>query len=136
MFNSAEEIRLIRMFNKPGGTCALCDHSPITYHFVLRNQQTGASIIVGSRCVNNIKEVLKKNGSGVNITCSSKLSEAAGKLNGRFPGLVIVEKEFDEDASYSEPDPDESEDTDLTFEDCSPEGMGYDEVDWDSWDGE
>jgi len=136
MFSSADEIRLVKMFSKQGGACGLCDHQPITYHFVLVNEKTKASIIVGSRCVHNIKDVLRKNGKRVEIVCSVEFKNSARKLNEKFPDLVRVEEELVEEYYDDFPDPDESEDTDLTIEDSVPEGLGDDEIDWDSWDGE
>lgn len=42
------------------GCCQLCGHSPIKWHYVLRNLQTKAQIHVGSQCISNFQIILSE----------------------------------------------------------------------------
>lgn len=37
----------------PGGTCQLCGHNPITYHFQIKNKLNDHTLILGSECILN-----------------------------------------------------------------------------------
>lgn len=40
-----------------GGTCQLCGHHPISFHFPIKNRVTGANLVVGSECIYNYLEI-------------------------------------------------------------------------------
>lgn len=41
----------------PNGTCQLCGHHPISFHFPIKNRVTGANLVVGSECIYNYLEI-------------------------------------------------------------------------------
>lgn len=62
-----QEIFCLRIFKLEDSQCELCDHQPITWNYVLINVQTGETMNVGSRCVNNFQKIIDRLNSGTNI---------------------------------------------------------------------
>ena len=92
---------------------------------------------VGSKCIHNYAKVHEKLfGRSADIRYPSKYKKAARFLNEKFPGTVTVDHDR---TQLAEPDWDETDFqhfTEETVDDLTPEGMGFDEIDWDSFDWE
>jgi len=54
-----DELRCVDRYISRGGTCQLCGYSPITTHFVIRNERTEETLPVGVRCVQQIKVAIR-----------------------------------------------------------------------------
>ena len=143
----------VRHFSRPGDKlfcadayqskefikCQLCGHYPIKNIFLLMNERTGESLKVGSECIVNYKVVSERMGGRVYILYPEKFKPLADKLNDRYPGTVTVvddRPDIEMDLAmrgYKVLDPE-----DLDIDDLAPEGMGLDDVDWDSygWDSD
>jgi len=127
----------IRRVEDPS-TCELCGYSPIHWLHTLQNSRTSEILIVGSECIRNYAKVHEKRfGRSADIRYPPQYKKAARFLNAKFPGTVTVEQD---DMLFPEPHWEEVEDIDFRyvneqeFDDLFPEGMGPDEVDWDSFD--
>ena len=124
------------IFKEDGQVCDLCGHSPITWNHVLINKRTGDEMIVGSNCVHNFKEGLKRLHFDLEITYPNKYEKIANRINEKYPGTVVIDEyghEVEEDY------PEEIYQLEfgmerLSGDELAPEGMGSDEIDWDSFD--
>ena len=131
-------------------TCELCGHSPIFWLHYLKNLRTGEQLIVGSQCILNYKRVYEKfTGNILQIQVEERLSWWADKMNSKSPDAVtIIPTDYkevyhgeylvgEESRDWSEEYDIEDEDFDEELEeedlnDLAPEGLGADEIDWDS----
>lgn len=118
-------------------SCELCGHYPIHWLHTLQNSRTKQTLLIGSECINNYAEVYRRRyGATISIIYPPKYAKAARFINKKFPGTVSIEPgeklEKLPDLGWDEMDvPDWTE---LDLDDLAPEGMGIDEVDWDSFD--
>lgn len=133
-----DQIVCKNIFREEGQVCELCGHSPITWNHVLVNNMTSEEMIVGSNCVHNFKEGLNKLDIDLNITYPNKYEKIANRINEKYPGTIIVmDKYGHENRVLDEQDYDpELEMELLSLDELAPEGMGPDEIDWDSFDFE
>jgi len=123
-----DTLRCVHVYRKRDSWCQMCGHSPITRNFVLRNETTGQTLIVGSECIDNYKTIA---GQAIELPPTGSATEA---FDERYPDCEQVdvspgpfdfgrlEDEFDE----REPAP--------RLEDLVAEGLDPDEIDWDSQD--
>lgn len=133
---------------KPGSTCELCGYAPISWVFNLWNPKNDAELNVGRECVVNYKKVFvrvqKKN---LRLIFPKKLSGYAHMFNASQPGIAEVLNIPDIDINEldqpkeSSPFEDYDDDFDHSCEreliaDRAPEGMGDEEIDWESLDYE
>src|SRR5688572_17634147 len=97
-WSRGQELRCVRIYPEAGGSCQMCGHKPIKWHYVLHNQQTKADLIVGSECINNYKVV-----TGERVVFPKRFKKAGECLNSRHPDCVLVASI----PEYSSPDDDE-----------------------------
>jgi len=98
---------------------------------------TGEEMIVGSNCVHNFKEGLKRLDIDLNITYPNKYEKIANILNVKYPGTIIVMDKYGHENQLDEQDYNfELEMELLSLDELAPEGLGSDEIDWDSFDFE
>lgn len=69
-------------YQQRGGTCQLCSHHPITFHYPIKNRVTGKQLDVGSECVYNYLE----------IPGFGSMEELRRRLNGERARLVKLQK--------------------------------------------
>lgn len=55
--DAVKEWGYTRMWASRGGTCELCDHHPITFHYQIENRLNAKSLVVGSECIYNYLEI-------------------------------------------------------------------------------
>lgn len=116
--------------------CELCGHFPIAYLHRLTNPRTGRSLIVGSRCILNWRRLPEWDQLAVEV--GPGLEWWAQRMNKRVSGLVSINPALGTDArrglefKYDEDDEDLGDDDDHDPDEEAPEGLGSDEVDWDS----
>ena len=79
---------------------------------------------VGSECVHNFKKVINDLGKDIIIRYPLHLHKAGELINKRYPGTVEIEDASDYDKNEE------------TMDDKAPEGMGMDDIDWESFDFE
>lgn len=133
------------VFKSSGESCQLCGYSPITWNHVLRNVRTSRTLTVGSMCIHNFKRVVKElEKQDVIIAYPVRLERMAAMINQKYPGAVqiglpagIIDP-FEQSNRYAEP-ADGIQEADFDQEcydsdDLAPEGMGLDEIDYDSLD--
>lgn len=134
-----DEIYVKGSFVEDGRTCELCGYTPIKNNFVLENSRTHEELIVGSKCVHNFKQAIKDLGEEVIIKSSN--IDAIKIINRGHPGTVeLIEHNrglFEDDMEDTQTYSSEFEEIVMSSpDDLSPEGMGSEEFDWDSYDYE
>lgn len=115
-------------------SCELCGYYPIKWLHTLQNLRTRATMIVGSNCIVNYKKLHEQRfGIPLEVRFPAKYAKAATLLNQRFPGTVSIDPQAKPLELEAEPfyDPEE-----LSLDDLAPEGMGSNEIDWESFDWE
>ena len=116
------------IYSQQDGTCELCDKFPITWHHVLLNRRTWQTMTVGSECVHNYEEGIRRLGFTDRIRFPQRYVKAAQHFNDRHPGAVII-LDADEEAELRE------------YEEMVSQGLigppdapNYDEIDWDEYE--
>ena len=142
-YKPGDYIHCVKVFDRPNSTCQLCNHTPITRNHVLRNARTSRGLVVGNRCVHQYKIVVEEMGYDGTVDYLPQYHRAVEFINTRYPGTARVASQ--EDASepeYRIEGYDWADDYYLgdseAFDTYSlaPEGLGGDEIDWDSHDYE
>jgi hypothetical protein len=129
---------------RPNSTCELCMKPDISEVHVLRNETKGTQRNVGNECIENYLVALTlMDGQAVSIQGSPsylaekerirrRKSEVAERVErARMRAFGFEDEEEDElEEDYEEEDEDDyDEDAD---NDLTPEGLGADEIDWES----
>jgi hypothetical protein len=110
-------------------TCELCGYEGISWINVLENLRTNQRLKIGSRCVGQYHMVSLKIDKPVQITYPDKFKKSAILINKNYPGAVEIEAPLGkQDLSLDE--------YEFDWEGRAPEGLGDDEIDWDSLDYE
>ena len=122
-----DDIICVGVVKKVSQVCELCGHSPITWNNILENKRTLHRISVGSKCVHNFKDEVVKLGNDVIIKYRYDFRSMAAQINKKYPGTVEIEEFSD----YVKGNGDQESPNDL-----ASEGMGMDEIDWESEDFE
>ena len=142
-YKPGDYIHCVKVFNCPNSTCQLCGHTPITWNHVLRNARTSKGLVVGNRCVYQYKVVIEEKGYDGTVEYLPQYHRAVEFINTRYPGTArIISQEAPSEAEYRIEGYDWADDYDLgdyeAFDAYSlaPEGLGGDEIDWDSHDYE
>ena len=72
-----------------GGKCELCDHTPITFHFPIKNRLNGHRLVVGSECIYNYLEI---EGFEDRERLSKRLNAEIGALKRKEKGEISEEE--------------------------------------------
>lgn len=114
--------------------CELCDPSPIYRMFLLENQRTSEQMIVGGNCALQYAQVHQKRyGDPLHLRVPAARKEEAERYLGGVPYVKLEFVEYmDDPAAPNRPEVDDEDDIQC----LAPEGMGFDEIDWQSfnWD--
>ena len=123
-------------YEKEGQNCQLCGHHPINWVHTLQNTRTEAIIEVGRECIHNYKLIHEKRyNTPMEIIYPAHYRKSIQVINDKWPGTVIIQPDIDNRSS--DIDDMQYEDVEFygtNFDDMTPEGMGLDEIDWDSFD--
>ena len=135
----AQTLRCTAFFRKEGSTCGLCGKHPITWNYVLRNQDTGVFRVVGSNCIVEYKKI-----TGVSVSFRPQLAGPAEYLNTIYPDTAVITEEMNDAHEPGDHELDEQlaqfeyldgmglDAHDPDFWDLAPEGLHPYEIDWDS----
>ena len=58
--NDGDPIGCIGVYKYEYGSCELCSHTPIKWHYMLKNYTTNQVMVAGSECVNNYQVILQE----------------------------------------------------------------------------
>lgn len=123
-----------------GTTCELCGHSPINNVYTLQNGRSGGTLRLGSMCIVQYRLVQERRGNATGrVFFPAAMRPLAEKINARRADTVFV---LDRVTVGEAPEmlsldingdlvAQSDYETDL-LDDLAPEGLGSDEIDWDS----
>jgi hypothetical protein len=93
-----DQLHCPRVFFRPGQTCQLCGHWPITKNYVLWNPRTRQRLVVGCWCINNYMERLARMDYTAPPVKFASLEESE-RVNQAFPGIAVYGGAPDSDRS-------------------------------------
>ena len=142
-YKPGDYIHCVKVFNCPNSTCQLCGHTPITWNHVLRNARTSRCLVVGNICVHSYKVFVEKKGYDGTVNYLPQFHREAELINSTYPGTAkIISPEDTAEAEsriegYDWADGYYLEDSEIfDTNSLAAEGLGGDEIDWDSHDYE
>ena len=142
-YKPGDYIHCVNVFKRQNSTCQLCSHTPITWNHVLRNARTSRRLVVGRICVIQYKVGVEKMGYDGTVNYLPQFRREAELINARYPGTAkIISPEDTSEAEhriegYDWVDGYYLEDSEIfDANSLAAEGLGGDEIDWDSHDYE
>lgn len=130
-----DDLVCVRIAWGPERNCELCGHFPIKKIHTLKNQRTAEELRIGRECIRHYKVVHEARfGEQAKILFPQRYEREAQRINSKWPKTVAMLAPSQED-DFPQDDGDYFKDQyEFDIEEMAPEGMGVDEVDWDSFD--